>query len=453
MKEANIKLFNVIVLGLVFLLVFSGFNTLAGIQHLILNSAKDQESGGYVEGFYGNGLWSLATIFMVHTVANWIAPSVIAVTGPRLALFLGAAIFGLFKAQLLVLNTELLYASSALLGIGAAVLWTAQGNYLAQNSDEDTISRNSGIFWAMLNCSGLIGHIFVYFQFRGNKDIDSETRTMVVTVLMCMATAGTFVVTFLRPTPWTQHEAKKSPLQALKDSFKLFFKQDMLMLSFTFLYTGIKLNICFALYGTCIGFTNAFGTESKGLTNLAGIFTAIGEVLSSTILGLFGKRTSATGRKPIIILGFVVSMVAYLLIFLNLPNECPLGETDPAETAIIPSNKYLAVLAGFLLGFSDAIFNTQAITILGSVFAEESASAFMIYKFLQSLAASAAFWYSPVLKLYWQLLIATTINVANATCLWLVEKKIQQDKSKNIKTTSDNTAEITNYGMEIEESF
>jgi len=31
-----------------------------------------------------------------------------------------------------------------------AVLWTAQGNFLTINSDEHTIGRDSGIFWALL---------------------------------------------------------------------------------------------------------------------------------------------------------------------------------------------------------------------------------------------------------------------------------------------------------------
>ncbi len=30
------------------------------------------------------------------------------------------------------------------------VIWTAQGSYLAMCSDENTMSRNSGVFWAIL---------------------------------------------------------------------------------------------------------------------------------------------------------------------------------------------------------------------------------------------------------------------------------------------------------------
>lgn len=47
-------------------------------------------------------------------------------------------------------KTWLLYTASAVLGAGAALIWTGQGSYLSRCSNETNISRNSGIFWAML---------------------------------------------------------------------------------------------------------------------------------------------------------------------------------------------------------------------------------------------------------------------------------------------------------------
>lgn len=47
-------------------------------------------------------------------------------------------------------KTWLLYLASAILGVGAAIIWTAQGSFLSRCSEESTISRNSGIFWALL---------------------------------------------------------------------------------------------------------------------------------------------------------------------------------------------------------------------------------------------------------------------------------------------------------------
>lgn len=56
----------------------------------------------------------------------------------------------LFMVTFLHPETWSLYAGSALLGAGAALIWTGQGIYLSRCSTSTNISRNSGIFWAML---------------------------------------------------------------------------------------------------------------------------------------------------------------------------------------------------------------------------------------------------------------------------------------------------------------
>jgi hypothetical protein len=47
-----------------------------------------------------------------------------------MTMFAGASVYVMYLAQILVLRDELLYAASALLGLGAALLWTAQVQYI-----------------------------------------------------------------------------------------------------------------------------------------------------------------------------------------------------------------------------------------------------------------------------------------------------------------------------------
>ena len=58
-------------------------------------------------------------------------------------------IFSLYVLSYISPMTWSFYLVAILVGIGGAVLWTAQGVYLTENSDDSTISRNSGIFWAL----------------------------------------------------------------------------------------------------------------------------------------------------------------------------------------------------------------------------------------------------------------------------------------------------------------
>jgi Ion channel regulatory protein UNC-93 len=59
-----------------------------------------------------------------------------------------------------------------------------QGNFLALNSDDATMSRHSGLFWAMMISSHFFGNIFAYTLFRDLEDIDGHTRNLVGSVLL-----------------------------------------------------------------------------------------------------------------------------------------------------------------------------------------------------------------------------------------------------------------------------
>ena len=107
----------------------------------------------------------------------------------------------LANLQFYLPNTIALYGLSAVLGVGAAIIWTAQGVFLTLNSDETTMSRNSGIFWAMLQFSMVIGNTFVFIQFQGLTDIDRHTRSVVVIVLLVVCCVGVLTLGLLRRPP------------------------------------------------------------------------------------------------------------------------------------------------------------------------------------------------------------------------------------------------------------
>ena len=63
MEEKTVKNLNVGLLGLAFMLVFTAFQTMGNVQTVILQSAQNKTSSGYVEGFTGDGYTSLAIIY------------------------------------------------------------------------------------------------------------------------------------------------------------------------------------------------------------------------------------------------------------------------------------------------------------------------------------------------------------------------------------------------------
>lgn len=146
-------------------------------------------------------------------------------------------------------KTWLLYFASAVLGVGAALIWTGQGNYLSKCSDPSTISRHSGIFWAMFQMSLFLGNTFVYFVFQGKEKIDEDTRLLVFSVLIGVAILGIIFLLFLRSAkvPDTisaiegedkEIEIVLSPLETFKNAVRFFFTKDMVLLSVCFFYTG-----------------------------------------------------------------------------------------------------------------------------------------------------------------------------------------------------------------------
>ena len=77
-------------------------------------------------GFSATGFYSSAIIYGAFAMFSWFAPSIMVILGLKVTMFLGALTYPALVASFFYLNDYLYYSASALIGIGAAILWTAQ---------------------------------------------------------------------------------------------------------------------------------------------------------------------------------------------------------------------------------------------------------------------------------------------------------------------------------------
>ncbi|KAM9371262.1 UNC93-like protein MFSD11 isoform 1-T1 [Phaethornis superciliosus] len=432
MSPESKKLFNIILLGVSFMFMFTAFQTCGNIAQTVITNLNNTD-------FHGSGYTSMSIIYGVLSASNLISPSVVAIVGPQLSMVVSGVFYSLYIAVFIQPATWSFYTASVFIGIAAAVLWTAQGNCLTVNSDENTIGRNSGVFWALLQSSLFFGNLYIYFAWQGKTHISESDRRTVFIALTVISLVGTVLFFLIRKqedtkTPGEEDSANEilgdslsaqnkmtRAVAAFKKSIKLSFTKEILLLSVTTAYTGLELTFFSGVYGTCIGAVNRFGSEEKSLIGLSGIFIGIGEILGGGLFGLLSK-SNRFGRNPVVMLGIVVHFIAFYLIFFNMPNDAPIAPMQGTDDVayMIPS-KEVAMFCSFLLGLGDSCFNTQLLSILGFLYSEDSAPAFAIFKFVQSICAAVAYFYSNYFLLQWQLLIMVVVGFFGTITFFTVE--------------------------------
>nr|XP_020443578.1 UNC93-like protein MFSD11 [Monopterus albus] len=445
MSPERKRLLNIIVLGFGFMFMFTAFQTCGNIEQTVIKSFNSTE-------FSGSGYTSMAIIYGVFSASNLIAPSVVAVIGPQLSMFFSGLLYSGYIAMFIYPYTWSFYTASVLVGIAAAVLWTAQGNVLTINSTDGTIGRNSGIFWALLQFSLFFGNLYIYCAWHGHDHITDKDRQTVFISLTVISLVGCFLFFLIRkpdpesaPSDLSEGELIEdssiatSPhaslcsqaLDAFVKACKMLVTKEMLLLSVSIGYTGLELTFFSGVYGTCIGAMTQFGQDAKGLIGLSGIFIGIGEILGGGVFGMLNKY-NCFGRNQVVLLGIITHFVAFYLIFLNIASDAPLAsEAGTAMQAFISPSVEVALLCSFLLGLGDSCFNTQLLSIIGFMFHDNSAPAFAVFKFIQSIMAAVAFFYSNYLLLHWQLLILVLVGFLGSLTFFVSEWVVQSNRQQS----------------------
>ncbi|PIC15626.1 hypothetical protein B9Z55_022532 [Caenorhabditis nigoni] len=446
MPLLDIPTLNVIQLGLGFFSTFFAFNSQGFIEEAVIDSAADNGNLNKHAGYY-----SLSIIYAVFTVANFVAAPIVDILTPKWAMVVGSLCYAIFQAGFLFLNEWYLYASSALLGLGASIIWTGQGSYLSQNCTKETTSRNSSMLWAMSESSLLGGGVFLFivFSVQGASDqIPTSTINILYSVFTVLSVISTFIFAFLRTPFYPETVDRKNYGKLVGSTFKLMFTKKMILLAFVFAYTGIEQSFWTGIYPTCISFTKQLGSNTNALLALNAICTGFGQIAAGVLSGLLGDKVRKIGRDTLVLIGTTVHLIVFALCFINFPQDSSLKKTDEMGGLIQP-NLAIALIAGGLLGFGDAIWNTQIYSFLCDTFPKQSAQAFSLFKLYQSALSCAAFFYAPVLQLYWHLVILVVTSLFAACCFFYVER-ISRDKTSVRDSYNFEEDKVTNLRGDVQ---
>lgn len=400
---------NVLLVSFGFFCLLTSLSVLFNCQKYVLERISADNVHYNVDAYIG-----LCISFAVYAVSIWVTPLVISQIGTRTTILVGFLLNLLYIVQFLSENEWLYYAGSILNGIGGALCWTAQGHYFAMNSTPETVSRNSGIFWAIFQSSGIIGNLFILFGLE-NLDLNKQTRNylfigMTITASVAVFSVFTFGRSLYRPL-------KTNARKAFCQSWHVLKTRDMLLLSVTIFHNGLECGLCLAVYGSTLGFTKRLPHKDTTTISLSGMLVAVGEVAGGAMFGIMGRKTIKWGRYPIMILGFVVQTIAFVIIVINLPNASIYGPTY--DKGVIEPSETLALICSFLLGMGDSCYATQIYAILGTVFVDKSASAFGVYNFFHGISFSISLAYT-YLGLHWVIGILTVTSIiALGFFIWL----------------------------------
>uniref|UniRef100_A0A1I8HVK7 UNC93-like protein MFSD11 n=1 Tax=Macrostomum lignano TaxID=282301 RepID=A0A1I8HVK7_9PLAT len=403
----NWALLNILTLSLSFMLVFTAFQTTGMLEESVLEAAQNDTG----QDFTGAGYKSLSIIYLVFAVFNWISPMIVALLGAKVSMIASALIYNAFCASFLRPALWSLYLGSVLLGIAAAVIWTAQGAFLTANSSSETMGRNSGLFWAIFQTSLLWGNLYVTLSFSGKPEISSDDRWklfLILTIVGCCGSA--FMLLFRSRTAQSDDDdidasvnadlatldrpsASSIVVNTLRQSVQLLRDTPMQLLISTFIYSGLELTFMSGVYGTMLHHTRQLVTAD-----------------------------------PVVLLGYLVHTCTFYLAFVNLPMDSPIRDTS-GRIYFLQANPAAALVGAFLLGFGDACYNTQLISVLGCVYPSQSAPAFALFKFFQSAAASIAFFYSTYLLMQWQLLLLVVFGCFGTISFFACEQRFRNTAS------------------------
>ncbi|KIJ66415.1 hypothetical protein HYDPIDRAFT_174514 [Hydnomerulius pinastri MD-312] len=372
--------FQVCMLGFVCFMCPGMFNALTGLG-----------GGGQLDAQSASN--ANTALYSTFAFFSFFAGSVNNKLGARLTLLLGSMGYPLYIGSFLAVYINprvgpFVVTAGAILGICAALLWTAQGSLVLSYPTESQKGKFIGIFWAIFNLGGVVGAAVSLGQ-----NFDSKTGFMVITLIgitipLLMANPAKMIRTDGTKVESSRHPSWKSEIYGLWIALQT---DPMILLLFPMFYASNYFYTWqFDDYNGAL-----FNIRARSLNNfvywLSQIFGSIG--IGSLVLDqpVLKRRVRAfLGWAILLAMVFIVNIWGYFYqrtytrqSVADMPEKMDIYDSE------YPAHVWLMIFCGLL----DSMWQTTAYWLMGAMSNDPAKLAVFVgfYKSLQS-AGAAGVW-------------------------------------------------------------
>jgi MFS family permease len=277
-----------------------------------------------------------------------------------------------------------LLPTAGVLGVGASIIWTAEGTYLTMAASNYARARGqpkesamgffNGIFFGIFQLNQVVGNLIAGFILN-NHAITKSRVDLLMYIFIGLCGVSVVSMLFLAREEPPEPQGYQPPMQKIFKALLLFKDPRLLLLIPIFLYSGLEQSFNAGV------FTLELITKSVGTGKVGFIMAVFGgaNVAGSLAMGRIADRF---GGWPLVIVGFVMNTIFLVSAWLINYHDA---------FTWIKSHEWYLYICAILLAIGDASWNTFPNTILGVYWPNNAEAAFANLKFWQSVGAVLPF--------------------------------------------------------------
>eukprot|EP01117_Protostelium_nocturnum_P014641 TRINITY_DN5593_c0_g1_i3.p1 TRINITY_DN5593_c0_g1~~TRINITY_DN5593_c0_g1_i3.p1 ORF type:complete len:404 (+),score=136.19 TRINITY_DN5593_c0_g1_i3:52-1263(+) len=355
-KPSNRHFINSFMLSFGFFLMFSAFN---GTSNL-LTSGKDAHIG-YVASAIIYAFFAFGSLFVSTGVLSQI--------GPKWSIPIGALTYTIFQATNLKGQEwwQFLWISAGLLGVGASILWSAQGSYLTIAAKNHAFSRGlpadasqgmfQGLFFGILQLNQVVGNLCSGFIFL----YATSGAEVLMRVYMGLSIVGLIVLSLLpneKEQNITEDKGQIPLTERISAVARLHFDKKLLLMVPVLFYSGME-------QGFLVGdLTKAIGHGIGGDNNPSygkayiGFSMVVFGVIDATCSFVFGKFVIKSHKRIVLLIGTIGHGALYaFIIYAN-------GFSEGGMEKIFSNHVWSIFLCTACAGIADSVWNVAPATLV-----------------------------------------------------------------------------------------